>query len=117
MPIYGKWDAPPESIQNWIEVFKFVPAPVVEKNAPRAAATATLSHAAGSPRRSAGGPGQSAGGPRRTRVAPGEARVAPIALLSGRPIRKRSLVTPENLSCLRHISVRFRTGDMAARSA
>ena len=25
MPIYGKWNAPPESIQNYLEVFKFVP--------------------------------------------------------------------------------------------
>ena len=25
VPIYGKWDAPPESIQDYIEVFKFVP--------------------------------------------------------------------------------------------
>ena len=25
MPIYGKWNAPPQSIQNCIEVFKFVP--------------------------------------------------------------------------------------------
>jgi hypothetical protein len=26
MPIYGKWNAPPDSIPNYIEVFKFVPA-------------------------------------------------------------------------------------------
>ncbi len=26
MPIYGKWNARPQSIQNYIEVFKFVPA-------------------------------------------------------------------------------------------
>ena len=25
VPIYGKWDAPPDSIQDYIEVFKFVP--------------------------------------------------------------------------------------------
>ena len=37
VPIYGKWDGPPESIQNLIEVFKFVPAAAAEKGAGRVA--------------------------------------------------------------------------------
>ena len=47
VPIYGKYDDPPKSIPNWIEVFKFVPAAEKDAGGPvTGGPIALLSHTA-----------------------------------------------------------------------